>query len=224
MRQPLPGNRDFVPLPRTLTGLVGLIAIIEIILTMSDEGLLFGRGLRLAVFNTGAFWSPLLRGVEPIFAAQPWSMFISHAVLHGGFLHMAMNMAVLLAMGRFVSDRYGSGVILPLFFLGAIGGGAMFGLLSASPAPMIGTSGVVFTFLGVWIVWDWRRHARARLSTRPVMTRVLVLAGLNVVFFFALAGGLAWETHLGGFIVGLIAGLWLENREEARVVARRRGL
>lgn len=224
MKKSRTGNREFVPLPRTLTGLAGLIVCIEIILSLSDMGILFGPGLRHAVFNTGAFWSILLRGTEPIFWAQPITMFLSYALLHGSFVHMAMNMAVLLAMGRFASDRYGNGVILPLFVLGAIGGGAVFGLLSPSAVPMIGTSGVVFTFLGVWIVWDWRRHRRAHMPIRPVLTRVLVLAGLNVVFYFALDGGLAWETHLGGFLVGILAGHWLENREVARVIAQRRGL
>ena len=71
-------------------------------------------------------------------------MFVSHAFLHGSLLHMAMNMTILLALGRFTADRYGPGAVLPVFLLGAIAGGAVFGLLAGERLPMVGASGAVF--------------------------------------------------------------------------------
>ncbi|HPG23545.1 MAG TPA: hypothetical protein PLH75_12220, partial [Amaricoccus sp.] len=61
----------------------------------------------------------------------------------------------------------------------------------------------------------------------PVLRRVVVLAGLNVVLYVGLGGMLAWEAHLGGFLAGLALGTWYENRLEtelltARAEARRR--
>lgn len=221
LTQTLPDHTVFKPLPRALVGLAGLLAAIEIILSLADNGILFNPGLRAAAFNYGAFWDPLLRGQEPLFALQPWTMFITHALLHGSLFHMAMNTTILLALGRLASDVYGNRVILPLFFGGAIGGGLMFGLLSNVPYPMVGASGAVFTFLGIWIVWDLRRHLLAGASAGPVMTRVLVLAGMNLVMWYALGGMVAWEAHLGGFIVGLLAGFWLEYRSAVRARARR---
>lgn len=212
----------YTPMPRTLLWLTGGIALIEILLSLADRGILGDPTLRLRVFEAGAFWSPLLHGVRPIFSAQPVTMFLSHALLHGGLLHMAMNMTILLALGRFVSDRYGEGPILPLFAAGAVAGGAVFGLFSREAIPMVGASGAVFAFLGLWIAWDWRRHRANRVPVRPVATRVAVLAGLNVVFYFALGGLLAWEAHLGGFLAGIIAGKFLEDRIEIRERAERR--
>ena len=200
------------PLPRALVALTGFIALVEVVLSLGDAGILFDPSLRLRVMGAGAFWSPLLHGAEPIFGAQPVTMFVSHALLHGGFLHMAMNMAILLAMGRFVADRYGAAAILPIFLAGALAGGAVYGLLTNVPIPMVGASGAVFAFLGVWIVWDWRRHVAAGISPKPVLVRVAVLAGLNVVAWLALYGMLAWEAHLGGFLAGLVCGRVLENR------------
>ena len=77
---------------------------------------------------------------------------------------------------------------------------------------MVGASGAVVAFLGVWIVWDWRRHVAAGISPQPVLVRVAVLAGLNVVAWIALDGMLAWEAHLGGFLAGLLCGSILEPR------------
>ena len=114
----------------------------------------------------GAFWASLLHGDTPLYAAQPVTMFLSHAFLHGSLLHMVMNMTILLALGRFTADHYGARAVLPVFALGAIGGGAVYGLLSAGAYPMVGASGAVFAFLGLWIAWDWRRH-RASGALRP---------------------------------------------------------
>lgn len=212
-RAPLPPHR---PLPVELLALVGAVALCEIVLDLADRGVLFEPSLRGRVYMVGAFWSGLLRGADPVFDLQPWTMFLSHALLHGGFLHMAMNMAVLAGLGRFVADRYGAGAILPTFLAGAVGGGGAFGALSASSIPMVGASGAVFAFLGVWIVADWRRLRGRGASTRPVVTRVLTLAALNVLFFFGLSGMLAWEAHLGGFLAGLACGLALESRRDAQ--------
>jgi membrane associated rhomboid family serine protease len=213
-------SEPYRPPPRELLILAGMIALIEIVLELADRGILGDASLRARVFAVGAFWSPLLHGAEPIYAGQPVAMFVSHAFLHGGFLHMAMNCVVLLGLGRLVADRYGPGAILPVFLAGAVAGGAVFGLLTASRIPMVGASGAIFAFVGVWVVGDWRRLRAAGRSARPVLSRVLGFVLLNVIFFFALSGMLAWEAHLGGFLAGLAAGVLLENRRDRRIAAR----
>ena len=221
-----PPRAPHAPMPRALLGLVGVIALIEVVLGLADRGILFDPSLRGRMLMAGAFWSSLLRGDQPLYAAQPVTMFLSHAFLHGSLLHMVMNMTILLALGRFAADRYGPRTVLPVFCLGAIGGGAVYGLLAAGPFPMVGASGAVFAFLGLWIAWDLRRHRAAGLSAGPVWRRIGVLVLINVVTLIGLRGMLAWEAHLGGFLVGLACGWYMESRLErseraARAEARR---
>ena len=222
---PRPGHG---PMPRALLALAVVIALIEIVLSLADAGVVFDHTLRSRVLIAGAFWASLLHGDTPLYAAQPVTMFLSHAFLHGSLLHMAMNVTILLALGRFTADHYGARVVLPVFALGAIGGGAVYGLIADGALPMVGASGAVFAFLGLWIAWDWRRHRQAGTSTGPVLRRVGVLVLINVVTMIGLKGMLAWEAHLGGFLVGLAVGFWMEGRiarddREARAEARRRG-
>ena len=212
---------DFKPLPRELLGLVGVIALIEVVLSLADAGFISDPSLRNRVIIAGGFWSSLLHGQTPLFAAQPVTMFVSHAFLHGSLLHMVMNMTILLALGRFTADHYGPGAILPVFFAGAVVGGAFYGLLSNAANPMVGASGAVFAFLGLWIAWDWRRHRALGASTAPVLRRVLVLVVLNVVIYVGLKGLLAWQAHLGGFVAGIACGLWLESRGARQARAAR---
>ena len=208
----LPPSSSYRPLPRELVALVGVIALIEVVLSLADAGVIFDPSLRNRVFIAGAFWSSLLRGNAPLYAVQPVTMFVSHAFLHGSLLHMVMNMTILLALGRFAADHYGPRVILPVFFVSAVAGGAVFGLLAGGAYPMVGASGAVFGFLGLWIAWDWRRHRAAGAAVTPVLRRVIVLVVVNVVVFIGLQGLLAWQAHLGGFLAGLALGFWLEGR------------
>ena len=221
-----PPRPRHAPMPRAFLALVGVVALIEVVLSLADAGIVFDPSLRGRVFMAGAFWASLLHGDAPLFAAQPATMFLSHAFLHGSLLHMVMNMTILLALGRFTADHYGGWAILPVFCLGAIGGGAVYGLFADGAYPMVGASGAVFAFLGLWIAWDWRRHRAALLSTGPVMRRVGVLVLVNLVTLIGLKGMLAWEAHLGGFLVGLACGWWMERRmarheRAARAEARR---
>jgi rhomboid protease GluP len=214
------------PLPRGLVALVLVMVGIELVLQAADAGLLGERSLRLRVYTVGAFWAGLVHGAEPIFPLQPVTMFVSHALLHGGLLHLAMNMAVLLGLGRLVADRYGDRTVLPIFLLTAIAGGAVFALIGARDIPMVGASGAVFGFIGVWSAWDWARHRAAGASVQPVVMRALGLVLINLVVFVGLGGMLAWEAHLGGYLAGLAFGAWLERMlalaaRRARAEARR---
>ncbi|PJN93600.1 hypothetical protein CNY89_19660 [Amaricoccus sp. HAR-UPW-R2A-40] len=142
--QPLGPREPFRPLPRSLLALAGVIVCIELFLELADRGILSDPSLRSRVYMVGAFWSGLLHGARPIFEGQGWTMFVTHAFLHGGFLHMAMNTAVLLGLGRFTADRYGAWTVLPVFLVSAVAGGLAFGLMSSDPVPMVGASGAVF--------------------------------------------------------------------------------
>lgn len=222
--------RPNTPVPSILWILAAILAGIEIILSLADAGYVGDMWLRSRAYCLGAFWPEMgpgsvfsrlcSLGGGPLYPGQQVLMFLSHAFLHGSLLHMVMNTTILLALGRFVGDRYGPRAILPVFMIGALAGGAVFGLLGSSSLPMVGASGAVFAFLGVWIAWDWRRHRAAGASPMPVARQVAVLVAINVGMYVWLDGTLAWEAHLGGFVAGLALGWWLEGRVARAALAR----
>ncbi len=184
--------------------LVGLTCLPEVVLTLLQAGLLDGDALRRWTVMHGAFWNGLLADWQPLYPLQPTAMFVTYAFLHGGFLHLIGNMVVVLALGGIAVARVGQQGFLLLYALSAIGGGAGFALLSSSEAPMVGASGAVFGLIGAWQYWEWqlRRHLGSPLG--PVWRRLVGLALLNVVLWLLLSGLLAWEAHLGGFVVGVV--------------------
>lgn len=193
--------------PVFLWVLVGIMAAIELVLSLSSYGLFGSLSLRWPAFTLGAFWQPILSGATPpVFSGQTVLMFITHAFLHSGVMHLALNCVVLLALGKFVSFQVGASKTLLVLFLSAIAGAAFFGLVSASNGPMIGASGAVFGLIGLWQASDYRMRRRSELPLQPVLMAFLGLVATNIVFFVILSGGLAWEAHLGGWIAGWLAG------------------
>lgn len=182
--------------------LVGLTCLPEIVFTLLGSGLFGMEDLRRAGLIYGAFWNGLLRGWEGVYPLQPVAMFVSYAFLHGGLLHLVGNMIAVLALGGIAVARLGQWGFLLLYLLCVIGGGAGFALLNWSDAPMVGASGAVFGLIGAWKYWEWQLRRELGAAMAPLWRSLAGLAGLNVVLWLLLSGLLAWEAHLGGFVVG----------------------
>ncbi len=181
--------------------LVALLVGIELLLQLGDNG--YGGLSRRWVVMHGAFWNPLLNGAAPLFDLQPATMFLTHALLHGGLLHVAMNATVILSIGKLVTDLSGPGRTILLFAVTAIAGGGAFALLGPpDPIPMVGASGAAFGFIAAWKRWEFDFLRANGRSIQPVVTFVGGLTALNVALHFGMDGMLAWEAHLGGAMAG----------------------
>lgn len=130
-----------------------------------------------------------------------WAALIAHAFLHDGALHLAGNLAALWVLAARLKGGMSPTGFLSLWTLAAIGGGVVFRLISDTSAPMVGSSGALFGLAGALLAQEVR-PAPQRLAW------ALGLAALNLAAWAWTGGILAWQAHLGGFLVGVIwAGL-----------------
>ena len=105
------------------------------------------------MISYGAFWDFLFPpGVvdQTLYPGQSYLMFITYALLHAGTIHVLMNAAIFIALGK-TALHYGLRLTLMTMLLGAVCSGITFGLLETTAAPMVGASGVVFALIGVWL-------------------------------------------------------------------------
>jgi rhomboid protease GluP len=212
---------------RPLWGLIAAIALItalpELVFSLADAGLLGSPRWRPLGYQYGAFWAGLLYGWQPNFAAQPLTMFLSYAILHAGPVHLIGNLGALVWLGPRVAVGGGAGRFLMIWIGSAIGGGLAFGLMTSSPAPMIGASGAVSGLAGAWIVQDWQDRRRAGMAlghaTWPALGMLALLVVINLIAWISEDGVLAWQTHLGGTLAGAaLAAVW---RGPARSIAQK---
>lgn len=210
---PLPGSGPRAALSGRwlLVVLIGLCCAIEAALQLSAWTGLAPR-LRALAFENGGFWTGLLLNWSPNYAAQPYAMFLTHGFLHGGLVHLAVNMLALWSLGQAVLDRVGP-LRFTLLYLGALpAGGLGHAVLATSPAPMVGASGALFGLAGGLMAWAYVDRFNWGESLLPVLRGAALLVAMNVALWWVLDGQLAWQAHLGGFIAGWVLALLLDPR------------
>ncbi|MRU15706.1 rhomboid family intramembrane serine protease [Roseovarius sp. A21] len=168
--------------------------------------------LRRLVYDYGAFWPGLLYNWKPNYTAQPIAMFITYGFLHTGFVHLAVNMITLWSLGRAVLNQVGQVSFVIIYAGASLGGAAVFALLAHGLRPMVGASGALFGLLGAILAWEYVDTHTDREGRRHIVKVILLLAGLNFVLWWAMDGQLAWQAHLGGFVVGWMAALLITRK------------
>ena len=147
--------------------------------------------------------------------------------LHGGFMHLVMNMWMLRIVGQSVEDGLGHFWYLWLYLLAGIVA-AMTHYLSGplDLRPIVGASGAIAGIMGAYLrLYPTRRIVCLWLFWLIPLPAIAFL-GFWVLeqFINAAVGtdsGVAWWAHIGGFVVGYgIAGRWRSKRSirPARVV------
>lgn len=195
-------------LPLAITLLILACAVIEGALVAADLGIWLGPNLRPAAFSLGAFYPGLLRGSEPLYPGQPLAMFFTYAFLHGGPVHFALNMLALYLFGTVIIRRIGSARFLIAYTASALGGAWAFFLLGDGITPMVGASGALFGLLGVWSCWDYLDKRFHRATIWEIIRPLVYLLVYNLAFMALMQGQIAWQTHLGGFLVGWALALY----------------
>lgn len=208
------------PVPERITGLpLVLLALLianvlpELILQLSERGILFSPGLRQWWFALGAFQPDLLSGPGPLFRGQSLSIFLSYGFLHTGLMHLLINMFGLIWLGRLILSYRTSQSFVLFYLMSMIGAAEVFVLISTGAAPMVGASGALFGLLGAYTV-DAGYLASAKPTKEETslqffrLSLATVAVALTDVASQSLLGSLsAWQAHTGGFLTGAIMAL-----------------
>ncbi len=160
----------------------------------------------------GAFWAGLLHGWLPNYPLQPYVMFVSYAFLHAGLWHLVVNMIVLVSLGRHIIGQIGAWWFIVFYMLCVLGGALAFAALTNTLQPMVGASGALFGLVAAALIWNRRGvspHHPLSFSTIAWATALMIV--LNLGSYLLASGHLAWETHLGGTIVGLTLAPFFRN-------------
>ncbi|WEK61510.1 MAG: rhomboid family intramembrane serine protease [Candidatus Microbacterium colombiense] len=148
------------------------------------------------------FYAPYLYPNLFALPFEPWRL-MTALFVHGGFVHLALNMLALWMLGQSLEPMLGRARYLALYLISGLGGSVMVALI-APGNPTVGASGAIFGLMAGLLIIG--RHIGANV------TGILVILGINFAFGF-FAGGISWQAHLGGAIVGaLIAFIYTRTR------------
>jgi rhomboid protease GluP len=127
--------------------------------------------------------------------------------LHGGFMHLVLNMWALWQIGGIFESLFGSGRFLVTYFAAGIFASLVSSILIPPWTPGVGASGAIFGIIGALIVALRRSPRWSRKEWSGALAKQLAMwAGINIVIGFTMPG-IDNAAHIGGFVAGLLLGL-----------------
>ncbi|WP_420616053.1 rhomboid family intramembrane serine protease [Candidatus Palauibacter sp.] len=188
-------------------------------------GVRFGHGfpmshwvLRLMIANFAVFLLMAVRLVPagaiewlgfavPGFLTRPWTV-VTYMFVHGGFMHLFMNMLALFFFGPPLEQKWGSRFFLRFYLVTGLGAAAFSVLLYSLTGPtlMVGASGAIFGLL-VAFALNWPDAKIFLYFVFPVPAKWFV-AGLGALTLISTVqgstDGVAHWAHLGGLVTGFV--------------------
>lgn len=147
-------------------------------------------------------------GLTPaLLSQQPWTI-ISSMFVHGNFTHILFNMIGLYFLGSFLIRAVGERSFLAVFFLGGLAGNVLFILLADPFSTAVGASGAIYALGGALAILV----PRAPVLIFPIPVPIPLWAAILIFLLLSFLPGIAWQAHLGGLFLGLVAGLVLRRR------------
>jgi membrane associated rhomboid family serine protease len=181
----------------------GLIATIAALMQWDD---LFANG---SVFTPTQWFS--FSSDPGLFFSRPWSI-ITYMFVHGGFMHLLMNMLIFFFMGKMLEQYLGTKKTLSIYVLGGIFGALIyfgahniFPLLSEKGhVPMVGASASVMAILAAIATYAPNVEVHVFGAIKVKLYIIAILYGLIDLMSLGSGDGTAHFAHLGGALWGFI--------------------
>lgn len=180
-------------------------------------------GINIALFVPLFFIAPGLRfesdfvllgalSTDFVFRWHPW-LLITANFLHFNFLHIGFNAFSMINLGRITKEFYSNRIILIVYILAGLGGSILTVVASNilnEPMISIGASGSIFGIAGMLVGGTLKKQ---RYGFGLPFNFSELIFPIAVAFFIGFVPGLGvnnWA-HLGGFLVGIVLGLFLKH-------------
>jgi membrane associated rhomboid family serine protease len=223
------------------TELVPFVNVVFIILNVAAWFLLQGAGemqaLQASVVEFGV--RPCeITGECAVEGSLRFETLVTSMFMHGGWLHLGMNMLFLWVFGNNMEDSMGHLRYIVFYLVcGLVAAGAQIFLNPAGEIPMVGASGAISGVMGAYVVLYPK--VKVRVWFPPIFIFDL-RAWLVLGYWFALQlyegmavlgdaaaaarGGVAFWAHIGGFVAGLALIKLFEKKELSQAKRDKRKL
>lgn len=215
------------PLPPVVTALFLVLLGIELVFQAGARGLAGGPeavGWRLAAVQAYAFSGEIL---EWMWATDRWPMehlirFVSYPFIHASFSQMLFAGVMFLAMGKMVTEVFGTLAMLAVFFASSVGGALAFTFFTEGPFPLVGAFPAVYGLIGAYTWLLWRRMSLVGENQARAFTLIGVLMAIQLIFGLFFDTGKDWVADLAGFVTGFGLSFLVSPGGWARLLGRMR--
>lgn len=201
-------------------GCAGLYTL-SLVLTVMTGGNVLGGGSVFGMLgpNRAAAYALGISGAEPVFLYGRWWTLLTAGWLHGGALHILFNMLWVRQLGPAVGDIYGAARMVIIYTLSSITGFLLSSYLGFYHPGIwffgggwntLGASAPIFGLLGALV------HYGRRGGSSLIGSQALNYA-ITMGVFGLIMPGIDNSAHLGGFLGGYLASMWLDPLKRERM-------
>ena len=200
-------------------GCAAVYTLSLIVTVLRGGNLLSGSIFNILGPDTGAAIAMGASGAVPVFQLGRWWTLLSAGWLHGGALHILFNMIMVKQLGPAVGDMFGAARMVIIYTISSITGFLLSSFM-AEYLPFIpflsgghltlGASAPIFGLVGSLV------HYGRRGGSSIVGSTALNYAITMGVFGF-IVPGIDNSAHLGGFVGGYLASMWLDPLKPERM-------
>jgi rhomboid protease GluP len=137
--------------------------------------------------------------------AQPWRL-VGATFLHGGALHLAMNMWALWDTGRIAERFYGNSQFLLIYLVSGVFGSLTSLFFAARTGVSIGASGAVFGVMGALLAALFLKHHKLPPGLARSMRGSMLAFTVFSLFMGFTSSHVDNSAHVGGLLAGLALG------------------
>ena len=139
---------------------------------------------------------------------EPWRLFTS-MFLHGGVLHLGMNLLGLIGGGRLVERLFGRLGFAAIYLVSGLAGSLASALRPDASVVSVGASGAIFGVLGAAGAYYVLHRERMDQHAAREASGLVMCVVYNIIFGLQ-QSGIDMFAHLGGLAGGFCCGLALE--------------
>ena len=151
---------------------------------------------------------------KPVLNSNYWAI-LTAIFVHANLLHIFGNMLTLYFFGVFCLQLIEDKWFWLVYFIGGIFGNILYLMIGPANSAAVGASGAIFAIGG--LIATMRPNQKVYLYFFIPMP---LWVGIGLGFLLTIIiPGVAWQAHLGGLIIGIIAGLFFRQRELQRITS-----
>ncbi|MCI5080360.1 MAG: rhomboid family intramembrane serine protease [Saprospiraceae bacterium] len=148
---------------------------------------------------------------------------VTSMFLHGGWMHLIGNMLFLWVFADNIEAVIGNRRFLIFYLLGGLAAHAAHIYFNpASTVPTVGASGAISAVLGAYLVMFPTSSVRVLIFIFTIRVPAILFLGFWIYQQWisgtaalevatAQSAGVAWWAHIGGFVFGLLAGIYYRS-------------
>jgi len=184
------------------------MAAIELTLTAASNGYIGGAqgvGWRAQAFQDYAFAPAVLEQITTRgqYDLNLFRRFATYTFVHVNFTHALWGIVLLLALGKFVGEKFSALNFAILFALSTIGGALVYGTVSWQNAALVGAYPGVYGLIGAYTYILWLALERLGENQFKAFQLIGILLGIMLIYSMIFGSSPTWIAEVAGFVIGL---------------------